>query len=193
AETRIDLANTGERERQALSQADDADAQVRDLRSDLEASNRTAQASAEARAAAEAQAAAMRDEVAHLRAALERSETARNAEVGRLAADLTKAQQQIDEARATHQADAAIARQQAAEAQATYREEVNRLIQELAKHQGELTRVLADQEAAKRRQVEAETVTREARSRAGEAAGRAAALDEQLRALQQVTAVAPHG
>ncbi|MDN3563144.1 DNA-binding protein [Paeniroseomonas aquatica] len=186
AEIRIDLANTGERERHALSRADDAEALVRGLRCDLEASSRTAQISAEARAAAEAQTAAMRDEVAHLRATLERSETARNTEVSRLSADLTRTQQHLDEARAAHQTEAATARQLASDAQAAHREEVNRVRSDHA-------RVLAELEAAQRRQADAETVTREALGRAGEAAGRAAALDEQLRALQQVTTTAVPG
>lgn len=193
AEARMQIAGLTERERQALERAQQADAQAADLQGELEGFGRAAQAAAEARAAAEAQTAAMRDEALHLRAALERAEAARVTETSRLAADLTKAQQQVEDARAAHQADAATARQQAAEAQATHREEVNRLLQELAKHQGDLTRLLADLEAAKRRQVEAETVTREALSRAGEAAGRATALEEQLRALQQATTVAANG
>ncbi|TDH62303.1 hypothetical protein E2C06_11845 [Dankookia rubra] len=191
-EARVQIAGLTERERQALDRAQQAEAQAADLQGELEGFGRAAQAAAEARAAAEAQTAAMRDEVAHLRTALERSETARNTEVSRLSADLTRAQQQIDKARAAHQADAATARQQATNAQAAHREEVNRIQQELAKHQGEVTRLLADLEAAKRQQAEAETVTREALSRAGEAAGRATALEEQLRALQPATAVAAH-
>lgn len=193
AEARMQIAGMTERERQALERAQQADAQAADLQGELEGFGRAAQAAAEARAAAEAQTAAMRDEVAHLRAALERAEAARITEASRLAADLAKAQQQVEDARAAHQADAATARQQAAEAQAAHRDEVNRVRQELTNHQGEVTRLLADLDAAKQRQAESEKVTREALGRAGEAAGRATALEEQLRALQQATAVAANG
>lgn len=145
---RIDLANAVERERHNLARADDANAQMARLRSELEVSNRTAQASAEARAAAEAQTATMRDEVDHLRAALRRAETTQHAERAKAGEDLASAWQDLD-----------ATRQQAVEAQTTaraLRADQERAAAELATERAERHQAEANLQAAQLATVKAD-------------------------------------
>ena len=154
AAIRIDLANATERERYSLSRADDASAQASRLLSDLEASNKMAQASAEARAAAEAQAGAMRDEVEHLRATLQRAEATQHAERSKAATDLASAWQEIE-----------TARQQAVEAQTTARTlqtDHERLLGDLMTERTERSQAAAALQAT---QQAASTMTAEAQQR----------------------------
>lgn len=147
AAIRIDLANAVERERHNLARADDANAQVARLRSELEVSKQTAQAFAEARAAAEAQTATMRDEVEHLRATLQRAEATQHAERSKAATDIETARQQAVEAQTTAR---------------TLQADHNRLLGDLMTERTERSQAAAALQAA---QQAASTMTAEAQQR----------------------------